>query len=190
MMKRSQSKGGTSNGPNLGTGRGKESEMYLCASTLWEHTCSVYDELDGPILTQTWINRFYMTMRRNMMKRSQSKGGTSNGPNLGTGRGKESEMYLCASTLWELTCSVYDELDGPILTQTWINRFIHDYEGNMMKRSQSKGGTSNGPNLGTGRGKESEMYLCASTLWELTCSVYDELDGPILTQTWINRFYT
>ncbi|CAA7022988.1 unnamed protein product [Microthlaspi erraticum] len=93
MMKRSQSKGGTSNGPNLGTGRGKESEMYLCASTLWELTCSVYDELDGPILTQTWINRFYMTMRRNMMKRSQSKGGTSNGPNLGTGRGKESEMY-------------------------------------------------------------------------------------------------
>ncbi|CAA7059155.1 unnamed protein product, partial [Microthlaspi erraticum] len=64
MMKRSQSKGGTSNGPNLGTGRGKESEMS-CASTLWEHTCSVYDELDGPILTQTWINRFYMT-RRNM----------------------------------------------------------------------------------------------------------------------------
>ncbi|CAA7038912.1 unnamed protein product [Microthlaspi erraticum] len=47
-----------------------------------------------------------ITMRTNMVKRSQSKGGTSNGPNLGTGRGKESEMYLCDSTLWKLTCSV------------------------------------------------------------------------------------
>ncbi|CAA7020302.1 unnamed protein product, partial [Microthlaspi erraticum] len=47
-----------------------------------------------------------MTMKDNMTKRSQSKGGTSNGPNLGTGRGKESEMYLCDSRLRKLTCSV------------------------------------------------------------------------------------